>query len=56
MIANSRNGTASSQSMNRASTESTSPPKYPAASPMIVPPTTVTAVATTPTNSEIRAP
>src|SRR3984957_1864094 len=56
VIANSRNGTASSQSMNRARIESTRPPKSPAARPMTVPPITVTAVATTPTNSEIRAP
>ncbi len=42
--------------MNRASTVSTIPPKYPAIMPIETPVTAPIAVVTKPTNSEMRAP
>ena len=42
--------------MNRASTVSMTPPKYPAIRPTATPATTPIPVVTKPTNNEIRAP
>ena len=42
--------------MNRASTVSMIPPKYPAISPTATPSTVAISVVTMPTNSEMRAP
>src|SRR6185312_3290751 len=55
-MAASRNGNDSTRSMNRDSTESASPPRKPAVSPMVVPMMTALMLENTPTISEIRAP
>ena len=49
-------GKASTASVNRASTVSMIPPKYPAMSPTVTPSTEAISVVTMPTNSEMRTP
>ncbi len=49
-------GNASTASMNLASIESTTPPKYPAIRPMLTPAMVAITVVTIPTNREMRAP
>ena len=55
-MAASRNGNESTRSMNRDSSESTTPPRNPAIRPMVVPMMTALTLDTMPTTSEIRAP